>query len=94
MRASHAEWIEGLSSRIVISIPRGDEPIQVEERDVSFASKVGPLVERATFSLKEMVYRGKLDLSLKRSSAARAPLWALLTILYETVATLLQVDEL
>jgi len=61
--ANHAEWIEAdFSPRVVIFFPLGADPISPEDREVSLVSQVGNLGVRARFVLKDMVYRGKLEL--------------------------------
>jgi hypothetical protein len=61
--ANHAEWVDSdFSPRVVIFFPLGASPIQPEDRDVDLVSQIGALVVRAKFSLKEMVYRDRLEL--------------------------------
>lgn len=61
--AIHSEWVESdFSPRVVIFFPPGAKPIQMEYRDVDLVSAFGGLLLRAKFSLKEMVYRDKLEL--------------------------------
>jgi len=61
--ASHGEWVESdFSPRVVIFFPLGDKPIQPEDREVGLVSQIGALAVRARFSLKEMVYRDRLEL--------------------------------
>jgi hypothetical protein len=61
--ANHAEWVESdFSPRVVIFFPLGANPIQPEDREVDLVSQIGALVVRAKFSLKEMVYRDRLEL--------------------------------
>jgi hypothetical protein len=63
IRANHAEWIEAeFSPRIVIFFPLGADPIQAEDKEVNLVSQIGTLGVRARFTLKEMVYRGRLEL--------------------------------
>lgn len=38
------------------------EPITASNREIAFSTKMGPLEIKAKFLLKDMVYRGKLDL--------------------------------
>jgi hypothetical protein len=38
------------------------EPIKESNKEITFATKVGPLEFKAKFSLKDMLYRGKLEL--------------------------------
>jgi hypothetical protein len=61
--ANHAEWVESdFSPRVVIFFPLGAKPIQMDDREVDLVSEFGGLVVRAKFSLKEMIYRNKLEL--------------------------------
>jgi len=61
--ASHGEWVESdFSPRVVVFFPLSEKPIQPEDREVDLVSQVGALVIRAKFSLKEMVYRDRLEL--------------------------------
>jgi hypothetical protein len=61
--ANHAEWVESdFSPRVVIFFPLSEKPIQPEDREVDLVSQIGALVVRARFSLKEMVYRDRLEL--------------------------------
>lgn len=38
------------------------EPIRLSNKEITFTTKMGPLEIKAKFPLKEMMYRGKLDL--------------------------------
>lgn len=38
------------------------EPITAANKEITFSTKMGPLEMKAKFSLKDMIYRGKLDL--------------------------------
>ena len=38
------------------------EPITASNKEITFTTKMGPLEIKAKFSLKEMMYRGKLEL--------------------------------
>ena len=63
LQADHAYWSESdFESRIMISFSKGRQPIELTEREVTFVSRIGDLIIRAPFFLKEMVYRGKLEL--------------------------------
>ncbi len=42
--------------------PRDKQPIQLEDKEVTFVSRVGPMEVKAKFNLKDMVYDGKLEL--------------------------------
>jgi hypothetical protein len=61
--ANHAEWVESdFSPRVVIFFPRAEKLILPEDREVDLVSQIGSLVVRAKFSLKDMVYRDRLEL--------------------------------
>ena len=61
--ATHAEWVESdFSPRVVIFFPLTEKPILPEDHEVSVVSQIGALAVRAKFSLKEMVYRERLEL--------------------------------
>jgi hypothetical protein len=63
LHADQAYWLESdFESRIMISFPKGSQPIEPTERQVTFVGQVGDLIVRAPFFLKEMVYRGNLEL--------------------------------
>lgn len=63
IHANHAEWIEAeFSPRIVIFFPVGADAIQAEDKEVNLVSQIGTLGVRARFTLKDMVYRGRLEL--------------------------------
>jgi len=61
--ADHADWsASDFESRIMISFSKGRQPIELPDREVIFVSRIGDLIVRAPFILKEMVYRGELEL--------------------------------
>lgn len=61
--ADQAYWSESdFESRIMISFSKGRQPIELTEREVTFVSRIGDLIVRAPFFLKEMMYHGKLEL--------------------------------
>jgi hypothetical protein len=61
--ANHAEWVESdFSPRVIIFFPLTGKPILPEDREVDLVSQIGGLLVRAKFSLKDMVYRDKLEL--------------------------------
>jgi len=61
--ADRADWLASdFESRIMISFSKGRQPIELPEREVTFVSRIGELIVRAPFFLKEMVYRGTLEL--------------------------------
>jgi hypothetical protein len=61
--ADHAEWTESdFEPRIMISFPQGSQPLESSDGVVTFVSQMGFLLLRASFPLRKMVYRGKLEL--------------------------------
>jgi hypothetical protein len=61
--ADHAAWTESdFEPRVVISFPLGSEPPEASDGAVTFTSQMGFLLLRASFSLRKMVYRDKLEL--------------------------------
>jgi hypothetical protein len=61
--ADRAEWAESdFEPRVMISFPQGSQPLQSSDGVVTFVSQTGFLLLRASFPLKKMVYRGKLEL--------------------------------
>lgn len=47
---------------IVFLFPREDHPIKVQDKEVLFNTRIGPLEVKTRFPLKEMVYRGNLEI--------------------------------
>lgn len=61
--ASAAEMIETGGSRVMQFVFRaGSDPIQAQDKEVQFVASVGPMQIKARFTLKEMVYEGRLEL--------------------------------
>jgi hypothetical protein len=61
--ADRAEWVEGaFEPRVVISFPQDRQIIEFSDRTVTFTTQIGTLVIRALFPLKDMFYRGNLEL--------------------------------
>jgi hypothetical protein len=61
--ADHAEWAESdFAPRIMISFLQGRQPIEPSDGRATFVSQMGFLLLRASFPLRKMVYRGKLEL--------------------------------
>jgi hypothetical protein len=50
------------SSLLLFFFPRGEAPIAKEDNELVFATQFGPMEMKAMFPLKEMLYRGKLEL--------------------------------
>ena len=47
---------------VLLFFPRAPRPITLEDREVTLAGSIGPAQLRIDFSLKDMLYRGKLEL--------------------------------
>ncbi len=63
IHADSAEWVEGqFEPRVVISFPQDRQTIEFSDRTVTFTTQIGTLVIRALFPLKDMFYRGNLEL--------------------------------
>ena len=61
--ALHPERIEtSPEGSILFFFTRDYHPIRPNDREVTFVSKFGPMVVKAKFNLKEMMYRGKLEM--------------------------------
>lgn len=61
--ADRAEWAESdFEPRVIISFPQGSQPLESSDGVVTFVSQMGFLLLRASFPLRKMVYRGKLEL--------------------------------
>jgi hypothetical protein len=55
--------VEGPSARILVFyFPRDPQPIQVDDKEVTFYTALGPMEVRARFALKDMMYRSQLEL--------------------------------
>lgn len=50
------------SSIYLFFFPRGENPIALEDKELTFSTVFGPMEVKAAFPLKDMVYRGKLEL--------------------------------
>jgi hypothetical protein len=50
------------ASIFLFFFPRGEAPITLEDKELTFATQFGPMEMKATFPLKEMLYQGKLEL--------------------------------
>ena len=63
IRADHAEWVQSdFESRLMVSIPRGDQTVQLEDGTVSFVSEFGDFIVRTVFLLSRMRYKDHLEL--------------------------------
>jgi hypothetical protein len=61
--ASSAEMAETGGARIMqFTFRAGVDPIQAQDKEVQFVASIGPMQIKAKFTLKEMVYEGKLEL--------------------------------
>ena len=57
-----AENVENGAGSIRFFFPRTNHPITPADREVTFEAQLGPVEMKAKFSLKDMTYRGKLEL--------------------------------
>ena len=48
--------------RVVYVFLRGSQPIEAADKEVVFSTKIGPIAIKTKFTLKDMVYDGKLAL--------------------------------
>jgi hypothetical protein len=63
IRAEKAYWVYAdFSPRVDIVFPRDKNAIEAEEWEITVGARVGDMLLRARFLLKEMVYRGELEL--------------------------------
>jgi hypothetical protein len=63
LRAETAEAVEDSTGpAILLTFPHGDPSIQLTDKEVTFSAKTGPLEWKVKFTLKDMVYNGKLEL--------------------------------
>lgn len=54
---------EGSGGRLLLfAFPQGAEPISVDEKEVEFRTRMGPLDLKSKFKLKDMLYQGRLAL--------------------------------
>ena len=61
--ADRADWIDAeFEPRVMISFPQDRQTIEAADRTVTFTTQIGTLVIRALFPLKDMFYRGNLEL--------------------------------
>jgi hypothetical protein len=61
--ASSAEMAETGGARIMqFTFRAGVDPILAQDKEVQFVASIGPMQIKAKFTLKEMVYEGKLEL--------------------------------
>ena len=49
-------------SGMLFFFPRGEAPIARGDKEVTFITRMGPLEVKAKFTLKEMMYNGRLEL--------------------------------
>jgi hypothetical protein len=56
------ERVEEFEEGMLFLFSRDDRPIREESKEIVFQTKMGPLELKAKFVLKEMVYRGQLEL--------------------------------
>ncbi len=53
---------QGEASIYLFFFPRGDAPIALDDKELTFTTAFGPMEVKAVFPLKDMIYRGKLEL--------------------------------
>jgi hypothetical protein len=62
----HADMMQPLNSPqgtvLMFGFKKGTQPIALEDKEVVFHCKAGPMEVKAKFPLKDMVYNGKLEL--------------------------------
>ena len=49
-------------SALVFLFPKGDHPFSMDDKEVVFATRLGPMEIKAKFALKDMLYEGRLEL--------------------------------
>lgn len=63
LRADHAEWVASdFESRLRISFPHEHQSFDVSDQAVAFVTQIDELIFRASFLLRRMVYKDKLEL--------------------------------
>ncbi len=63
IQADRADWVESeFEPRVMISFPQDRQTIEASDRTVTFTTQIGTLAVRALFTLKDMFYRGNLEL--------------------------------
>ena len=50
------------SSIMIFLFPKGSQPIEVGDKEVTFVTQAGPMGVKAKFALKDMMVKGKLEL--------------------------------
>jgi hypothetical protein len=62
----HPDFVQPVQTQqgsiLVFLFPRTGQPIEVDDKEVTFHQKLGPIDWKAKFNLKEMVYNGQLAL--------------------------------
>ncbi|HCC57077.1 MAG TPA: hypothetical protein DEQ47_07395 [Solibacterales bacterium] len=49
-------------SALVFLFPKGERPFSMDDKEVVFSTRLGPMQIKAKFPLKDMVYDGRLEL--------------------------------
>ena len=60
---------------MVFTFEAGSQPIRVEDKEVVFVTRFGPMQLRARFPLTDMVYQGKLELRCRLGCAVSRSLY-------------------
>ncbi|MDP8990447.1 MAG: hypothetical protein M3N41_10270 [Acidobacteriota bacterium] len=60
--AMRPERIQEFEQGMLFLFSRDDRPIRSESKEVLFQTKMGPLELKVRFVLKDMIYRGQLEL--------------------------------
>lgn len=58
----HAEMKDSQADSVMLLYFPKDRPLELSDKEVTFATQMGPLTVKAKFNLKDMVYQGKLEL--------------------------------
>jgi hypothetical protein len=63
IRAERAYWVyNDFSQRVDIVFPRDKNPVKLDDWEAAISGRAGDFLVRARFSLKQMVFRGELEL--------------------------------
>jgi hypothetical protein len=50
------------TSTMMFLFPKGSQPIEASDKEVTFVTQMGPLGVKAKFALKDMMVKGQLEL--------------------------------
>ncbi len=63
IRADHAEWVESdFETRLLLMFHHPPEPVAVTDTAITFLCRMGSVIVQASFPLKAMIYRNRLEL--------------------------------